>query len=109
MDKEKTLEAVQVLRELVLGKCERRLGKIPAAKRMDLGILEAPDQVYLGHALYMCDAMEEFIASDQLGKAMLWLGFAQGVLCARFGFSIESMRQVNMPFPDRLSEENGTG
>ncbi|HUQ29939.1 MAG TPA: hypothetical protein VM103_00235 [Candidatus Paceibacterota bacterium] len=109
MNSAKVLEAVAQLRQMVTAQCERYLTEVVIPARMNPALEHASDATWLAHVLYMCDEISKFINEDRLGKAMRWLGFAQGVLSARFGVTIQAMKELNMPFPDRLPQETGTG
>lgn len=51
------------------------------------------DPTSFEHLMWMCDKAEfEFIPQNQVDKAMRWLGFIQGVLCARGVFTLEELR-----------------
>ena len=46
------------------------------------------------HLLWMCD-QTKLMAHSNTEKAMRWLGFIQGVLWAKFGVSIDEMKDDN--------------
>lgn len=53
---------------------------------------EYPDS--LRHVGWMClHAEEELVPTGRINKAMRWLGFIQGVLCARGHFTLAQLRE----------------
>ncbi len=63
--------------------CDEALAGIPAS--MDA----------FGHAKWMLDKIEEFVAEDKLDKANRWLGFVQGIFYALGLYTINQMRDHN--------------
>jgi hypothetical protein len=51
------------------------------------------DPTSFAHLMWMCDKAEfELVPQGQVDKAMRWLGFIQGVLCARGVFTLDELR-----------------
>lgn len=51
----------------------------------------------VAHQLYLCDSIEQFLKDGRLEKAMRWLGFLQGTLCACGAYTIEQLKYHNRP------------
>lgn len=51
----------------------------------------------LCHAGWMCQEVIEFVEEDRMEKANRWVGFIQGIFWCHCVFTIDEMRQHNMP------------
>jgi len=87
MTNEKVLEAVATMADFLRSKGS-------AAKKC-----EKPTDIQeeYGHLLYMCNSIPIFLEEGQREKAMRWLGFMQGVLWSRGGFTLDRLKNMNKP------------
>lgn len=55
---------------------------------------DGDDPTHLEHLHWMCDRAElDFVPAGEIDKAMRWLGFVQGVLCAKGYFTLAQLRE----------------
>jgi hypothetical protein len=103
MNKEQLLYARAELEERVLMAAERHLGTTNIAIREELDkqrvfdVLRCQEDMRdsIGHLLFMCAKVKDFIDEERLDKAMRWLSFVQGVLWTLGVLSIHHGQEQN--------------
>src|SRR3989344_8056982 len=94
MTKEKVLEVIGVYRLHCksLGILKK---KINPNIHFDLKVYQ--ENMGLDHLHAMLDEMEQFIKEGQMEKVFRWLGFIQGVLWAFGHFTLNELKDHNLP------------
>jgi hypothetical protein len=54
----------------------------------------------LNHALWMCERIKEFVATNRVPKALRWMGTVQGMLIMGGVFSINEIMSHDRTVPD---------
>lgn len=67
------------------------------AQKLAYGINFSQSFEFGSHVAYMLEEIPKFMAAGRVEKAMRWLGFCQGYMVCIGVFSIDDMKQLNMP------------
>lgn len=65
------------------------------AERLPSAVYQPTRKAALGHARWMCQEVQTFVANGLLEKAERWIGFIQGVLWAAGEGTIDEFREDN--------------
>lgn len=94
MTYEQVLKAIRLYRTVIQAHHEADFGVPAVPKQMDL---KAPfssgacNSTIPSHCLYMCEKIEEFMRSGDIGKAWRWYGSLQTLLWTMHYFSFDEL------------------
>jgi len=86
---------VATIRESVRKHAHGRFTQDVKVERMPLDTIMPANWVALGHVLWMCDEIDDFVRDQRWDKANRWIGFIQGVLWMTGVASIDESRKIN--------------
>jgi hypothetical protein len=81
----------------------RIIGLEPRRDESGFGWRDA--NISMGHVVWMCGQVLEFVDTQRMAKANRWIGFIQGVLWSKGIMTIDQMRKHNMPDGETFAEE----